>query len=207
MTTKLLDPLKKQFYQFISYGSPHLSLMFYSHSLINSFLGIYQTIQKSRCIDQLHLKDSSDPRKSLLYKLAHDNSLSHFSIVRFFGSKQDKYVPFPSAMLLEDFAKQNSGTSSTNSNARSLSILNYKQSLPPIPSSKVSSKSPDLVYQEMLMAMSKTLESAALVEKFEIAFPDSSPSSRDLLGRKGHVAMVEDSRLLELALLTNRMHM
>lgn len=106
---------------------------------------------------------------------------------------------------------------STGSPSKGLSIMNYKQSLPSIPasssggisgSSKVAPKSLDSVYTEMLVSLNKTIEGGGCrVERFEIAFPDSSPSSRDLLGRKGHVAMVEDPHVLELLLVANRLHL
>ncbi|KAJ3064515.1 hypothetical protein HDU99_004440, partial [Rhizoclosmatium hyalinum] len=53
-------------------------------------LKLYQYVGKSKCIDQMNLKDKTNPRASLIYKLAmgEENGLAKFKDVKFFGSPQ-----------------------------------------------------------------------------------------------------------------------
>ena len=134
------------------------------------------------------MRDALDIRKSVLYRLAHDQSLGYFKNIRLFGSKQDKYVPFSSTLVEAESVKTTAPSKTNFMNSSIYGTANY------------------IVYNEILHAMSKHMDSS-LLEKFEIVFPDSSPSSRDLLGRKGHIAMVEDDIILELFLITNRFHL
>ena len=166
-----------------------------SHRILNSFLGIYQTLSKSRCIDQLHLKDSTDPRKCLLYKLSQDTNLSLFKHIRFYGSKFDRYVPLGSALVI----------STGMDSAKALSTIKYKQSLPAIPASEYpSNKSPDLIYEEMLLNFTKVLETSKSVEKFEVYFRSEF---QDFLGRKAHLALIQDPSVLDRVMITNRFHL
>jgi hypothetical protein len=169
---------------------------------------MYQSYQKSKCIDQLNLKDNPNPRKSLMYLLSQDPSLSFFQHIRFYASKQDKYVPFASCLLEKEKStthphiNNNSNNSNNNNNTRAPT---FKQSLPPIPSSsQMLQKTPDILYHEMLSHLNRTLENN-FVEKFELCHFDTF--SRDLLGRKSHISMVEDIHVLELILLSNRFHL
>lgn len=167
-----------------------------SHTILNSFLGIYQTLSKSGCIDQLYLKDSTDPRKCLLYKLAGHKSLSHFKHIRLYGSISDRYVPLGSTLVIPETAADPK---------KALTIIKYRQSLPSIPSSQYpSNKSPDLIYVEMLEKFSDCLEQAGCLEKFQVCFKSEH---QDFLGRKAHLSLVQDPSVLERVLITNRFHL
>jgi hypothetical protein len=196
LTSNLLGAFKNKFFEFVSFGSPHLSLINLSHTILNSFLGIYQTISKSRCIDQLHLKDSIDPRQSLLYKLSQDTCLSYFKHVRLYGSVADRYVPLSSTLVIPEGAAESN---------KSLNTIKYRQSLPSIPSSHYpANKSPNLIYEEMLENLSSKIENSGCLEKFEICF---RPEHQDFLGRRAHLSLVQDSDVLERVLIANRFHL
>jgi hypothetical protein len=196
ITSSLFDSYREKFFEFITYGTPHLSLINLSHTVLNSFLGIYQTLSKSRCIDQLYLKDSIDPRKSLLYKLSSNKELSHFKHVRLYGFTSDKYAPVGSTLVISDAAVESN---------QSLTKIKYRQSLPSIPASQYpTNKSPDLIYSEMLEKLSENLGKAESLEKFEVCFKSEQ---QDYLGRKAHLALVQDPSVVAKELLTNRFHL
>lgn len=58
-----------------------------------------QKWKKSESLLQLCLRDSSDPRKSFLYRLSQRSMLHYFKNVLLCGSSQDRYVPPHSARL------------------------------------------------------------------------------------------------------------
>lgn len=45
------------------------------------------------------MRDSNDPRKSLLYRLSENNSLRGFQQMALISSSQDEYVPYESARV------------------------------------------------------------------------------------------------------------
>jgi hypothetical protein len=78
-------------------------------------LSLTQIIEKSKCIDQLYMRDHPNPRQSLLYKLSGAAAAAHrpssslpgldlFKIVRLLASPQDGYVPLASAIAETDKA-------------------------------------------------------------------------------------------------------
>ena len=71
-----------------------------------------QRWKKSGSLQQLALKDSSDIRKTFMYKLSENSNLHFFKNVLLAGSSQDKYVPVHSARieLCKSAIKDNSVT-------------------------------------------------------------------------------------------------
>lgn len=196
ITSSLFESYKEKFFELVTFGTPHLSLINLSHAVLNSFLGIYQTLSKSRCIDQLYLKDSIDHRKCLLYRLSSSKELSYFKHIRLYGSNSDKYAPLGSTLVISDTAVESN---------KSLGTIKYRASLPSIPASHYpTNKSPDLIYAEMLERLSEDLDKAGSLEKFEVCFKSEQ---QDFLGRKAHIAMVQESSVLERELLSNRFHL
>lgn len=58
-----------------------------------------QKWKKSGSLLQLCLRDTTDLRKSFLYKLSQRSTLHHFRNILLCGSCQDRYVPSHSARL------------------------------------------------------------------------------------------------------------
>lgn len=58
-----------------------------------------QKVRRSRSISQLCLRDTTDLRKSFLYKLSQKSTLHYFKNILLCGSSQDRYVPSHSARL------------------------------------------------------------------------------------------------------------
>ena len=73
---------------------------------------VMQRWKKSGSLQQLALKDSSDIRKTFMYKLSENSNLHFFKNVLLAGSSQDKYVPVHSARieLCKSAIKDNSVT-------------------------------------------------------------------------------------------------
>jgi hypothetical protein len=45
------------------------------------------------------MRDSEDPRKTLLYTISRNNCLKPFKFLAFISSSQDEYVPYESARI------------------------------------------------------------------------------------------------------------
>ncbi|KAJ1563202.1 hypothetical protein HK405_006357, partial [Cladochytrium tenue] len=103
ITKPAMEPFWSKMHTFTSLSAPHLSLNFHNNPLLNSFLGIYQLLERSPCIDQLYMRDNADPRATLLFRLVDspDSSpgLGLFRHVRLLASAQDGYVPLRSALV------------------------------------------------------------------------------------------------------------
>jgi hypothetical protein len=57
------------------------------------------TIEQLDVIDELLLKDNSDPRQSYLYSLSTHSGLSWFRSIVLYGSENDGYVSTNSALM------------------------------------------------------------------------------------------------------------
>lgn len=58
-----------------------------------------QKLKKSESLLQLSMKDSTDPRKTFLYKLSLEPGLEFFRYILLCGSSQDHYVPIHSSHI------------------------------------------------------------------------------------------------------------
>ncbi|KAJ3328006.1 hypothetical protein HDU76_010748 [Blyttiomyces sp. JEL0837] len=99
----LADNLVTEILEFV--GEKKLVVDKISHANYLKVLKFYQILGRSKCIDQLNLKDHKDPRQTLLYRLTTTDStasdtpgLHSFKHVRFLASPQDGYVPLFSAL-------------------------------------------------------------------------------------------------------------
>ena len=59
-------------------------------------------------------------------------------------------------------------------------------------------------YEEMEAGFASSVDGRC--ERYSVYFP-TLENQRDVLGRKAHVAMLEDGMFLELALIINRLHL
>eukprot|EP01022_Parablepharisma_sp_SALTPOND_P008022 TRINITY_DN135085_c0_g1_i1.p1 TRINITY_DN135085_c0_g1~~TRINITY_DN135085_c0_g1_i1.p1 ORF type:complete len:447 (+),score=43.19 TRINITY_DN135085_c0_g1_i1:1032-2372(+) len=100
----LLEEYKNKMRTLITFSSPHLGCYYQSSTLINAGLWFMQKWNKSKCLDQLLLRDSEDPKACFLYKLAEKPGLNWFENVILVSSYQDSYAPYESAKI--ELAKQ-----------------------------------------------------------------------------------------------------
>ncbi|KAJ3293275.1 hypothetical protein HK104_004617 [Borealophlyctis nickersoniae] len=168
---------RDRLHTFTTLATPHLSVVYLANYMFHIFLGIYQPFGRSKCLDQLTLRDAPTPTSSLLYRLAKDptNSLRAFRHIRLLASRQDGYAPFASA-LGEDDDRANVDTELGKA------------------------------YSEMVDGFSSAVGGQTKCEKYSVWFPMLEGKS-DVLGRKAHVAMLEDGMFLEMAVLINKLHL
>ncbi|KAI8922621.1 putative serine esterase-domain-containing protein [Entophlyctis helioformis] len=223
------QPLIARLHTFFTLASPHLSLALHQNTIINSVMGIYQTISRSKCIGQLTLCDHPDPRQTLLFQLASDATIRHFKRVIMFASKQDKYVPFEGALGLPQpraapfmvppaaGGAPASAPSGTPSKPITVSTILAGPSLSTVESTAASTATANssmaAIVQEMAALWNIQLVHVPHLRRYEVQFADLDTAERagtlfssDPLGRMGHLAMIEDPRLMDMAFLANGMH-
>lgn len=83
----------------MSFSSPHLGYLYEPSALVQAGLWLLNAWQKVQSLDELCMRDSKDPRKSLLYRLSENNCFKSFQQLAFLSSSQDEYVPYESARL------------------------------------------------------------------------------------------------------------
>ncbi|KAI9336432.1 putative serine esterase-domain-containing protein [Zopfochytrium polystomum] len=243
-----MEPFWPKLYSFTSLASPHLSLALHNNSLLNSFIGFYQVIDKSKCLDQLYMKDHHDPRQTLLYRLSclREGGLGHFKFVRLLASPQDGYVNAGSALAVgEGRPKRWTSPMSCRSEDEEVDfessptdVMDFVGGNPSAPAQT------RRIYQEMVAnfeaqlasglvgastSSSTTMPTAATastittttpaaaagsaaqvtkVEKFLVLFGSVHRSSGwDVVRRRGHVAMLEDSAFIEMLVFINKLHL
>ncbi|KAJ3036651.1 hypothetical protein HDV00_002475 [Rhizophlyctis rosea] len=170
---KLAEGLVNEITNFIDTNAVIVDKLRYGRC--SDFVGVYQTVSHSKCLEQLTLKDGKELPDSLLYRLATNqrSSMKSFRVVRLLASQQDNYAPYHSALSQEE-----------------------PKAVPTTPHGKA--------YTDMVAGF---LDSCGeKCERFSVWFPGLEKST-DLLGRKAHVAMLEDKMFLELALVLNRLHL
>ena len=96
---KHLSSYSKQFHGYISLGSPHLSYMYNSTSIIDAGMWIIKKFKQSESLKQLSMSDHADKRQSYLYRLSQDDGLKSFKYVILVSSYQDSYAPHDSARI------------------------------------------------------------------------------------------------------------
>lgn len=164
-------------------------------------MGVYQTVSRSKCIDQLTMADNIDPRQTLLYNLSKDESFENFKRILIYGSKQDKYVPFESALCLID------GGNTQSKNERAVDGYNDGK----VANDQIWSLSQ--IQAEMSRNINEIISRVPVVRRFEVEFPlmDTADKigtimSSDILGRLAHVAMLDNALMIDMQILTCNLH-
>lgn len=95
----LLKEFKDKMFTFLSFSTPHLGYMDQQSPLFNAVVWSLKKWRKIRCLDQLTMTDTTDPKESFLYRLSASSGLEHFKWVVVVSSKQDNYAPFKSSRV------------------------------------------------------------------------------------------------------------
>mmetsp|Transcript_139652 Transcript_139652/g.260414 ORF Transcript_139652/g.260414 Transcript_139652/m.260414 type:complete len:806 (+) Transcript_139652:96-2513(+) len=95
----LLKEFKDKMYTFLSFSTPHLGYMDQQSPLFNAVVWSLKKWRKIRCLDQLTMTDTTDPKESFLYRLSSSSGIEHFKWVVVVSSKQDNYAPFKSSRV------------------------------------------------------------------------------------------------------------
>ncbi|KAJ3179763.1 hypothetical protein HDU85_004764 [Gaertneriomyces sp. JEL0708] len=226
-----MQQFRPYFHTFTTFGTPHLSGARSSNFFLRAFASLYQCIERSKCLDQLHLRDSRDPRQCLLYKLAtNSQALESFQKVRLIASVQDGYAglhsalamaPSPNAKRTRWFRNRQWSAISLPTRLGTPQFVDQRPSTAPAVMDGSAHPPPELLarqatdesaddsknaaYNEMVMGLSTSL-ARANVERYVVWFPGVADKP-DILGRTAHIAMLEDPMFLEMAVIVNRLHL
>ncbi|CAG9323918.1 unnamed protein product [Blepharisma stoltei] len=101
---------KMQF--FLTLSTPHLGYMYNSSKIIDAGIWLLKKWRRSKCLVQLSMTDSLNPRDCYLYKLSNETGLEWFKHFCLVSSHQDEYAPFGSARIevkenIENFSGKN----------------------------------------------------------------------------------------------------
>ena len=99
LTRPQLRPLISRLHTFLSLSGPHLGTLYNTSGLVNAGMWFMQKWKKSGSLLQLAMKDSSDVRRSFMFKLSQKSNLQKFKHILLCGSAQDRYVPLHSARI------------------------------------------------------------------------------------------------------------
>ncbi|XP_034937509.1 uncharacterized protein [Chelonus insularis] len=99
LTRPQLRPLLSRLHTFLSLSGPHLGTLYNTSGLVNAGMWFMQKWKKSGSLLQLAMKDSSDVRRSFMFRLSQKSNLQRFKHVLLCGSAQDRYVPLHSARI------------------------------------------------------------------------------------------------------------
>ncbi|XP_015119220.1 protein FAM135A [Diachasma alloeum] len=99
LTRPQLRPLLPRLHTFLSLSGPHLGTLYNTSGLVNAGMWFMQKWKKSGSLLQLSMKDSSDVRRSFMFRLSQRSNLQRFKHVLLCGSAQDRYVPLHSARI------------------------------------------------------------------------------------------------------------
>ncbi|XP_066583283.1 protein FAM135A isoform X2 [Prorops nasuta] len=99
LTRPELWPLLPRLHTFLSLSGPHLGTLYNTSGLVNAGMWFMQKWKKSGSLLQLAMKDSSDVRRSFMFRLSQKSNLQKFKHVLLCGSAQDRYVPLHSARI------------------------------------------------------------------------------------------------------------
>ncbi|XP_008555993.1 protein FAM135A isoform X1 [Microplitis demolitor] len=99
LTRPQLRPLLPRLHTFLSLSGPHLGTLYNTSGLVNAGMWFMQKWKKSGSLLQLAMKDSSDVRRSFMFRLSQKSNLQRFKHVLLCGSAQDRYVPLHSARI------------------------------------------------------------------------------------------------------------
>ncbi|KAK0099028.1 hypothetical protein PV326_009779 [Microctonus aethiopoides] len=99
LTRAQLRPLLSRLHTFLSLSGPHLGTLYNTSGLVNAGMWFMQKWKKSGSLLQLAMKDSSEVRRSFMFRLSQRSNLQRFKHVLLCGSAQDRYVPLHSARI------------------------------------------------------------------------------------------------------------
>ncbi|KAJ8688273.1 hypothetical protein QAD02_024068 [Eretmocerus hayati] len=99
LTRPQLRPLIPRLHTFLSLSGPHLGTLYNTSGLVNAGMWFMQKWKKSSSLLQLAMKDSSNVRRSFMFRLSQKSNLQRFKHVLLCGSAQDRYVPLHSARI------------------------------------------------------------------------------------------------------------
>lgn len=95
----LLSDLRRKLHFLVTLSTPHLGYITKSSALVDLGLWVLKKMKNSLSLNQVTMKDNSDPRKCALYTLSQYEGMADFRHVLFLGSFQDTYAPFESARV------------------------------------------------------------------------------------------------------------
>ena len=94
----------QRLHTFLSLGSPHLGIHYGNGSVMSAAMWLWKRFWVSGSVSfaQMMMTDARNPCDTLLFRLAHTESmgLAHFKHLIFVGSDQDKYAPIETSLLL-----------------------------------------------------------------------------------------------------------
>ncbi|XP_044020211.1 uncharacterized protein LOC122860456 [Aphidius gifuensis] len=99
LTRPQLRPILPRLHTFLSLSGPHLGTLYNTSGLVNAGMWFMQKWKKSGSLLQLAMKDSSEVRRSFMFRLSQRSNLHRFKHVLLCGSAQDRYVPLHSARI------------------------------------------------------------------------------------------------------------
>lgn len=151
-----------------------------------------QAFQTSPALEQMRLQDKLDlgqPITPLLVALSRDPCLGRFKTVRFFGSDQDGYTPRESACV-------------------SYSVLADEGSISVEENLKLVREIQQNIHSSILSG--KTMVWETWNVNFKTLGKSSKYSVLDMLdtfvGRKAHIAMLDDHMLADIVIILNGFH-
>ncbi|KAI9203221.1 putative serine esterase-domain-containing protein [Polychytrium aggregatum] len=162
-----MDRYRPFFYNFMTFGTPHLSLILHSNMILTTAMSFYQRIQNIQSLKQLNMQDHRDPKQTLLFRLSSQQpGLTDFQSVRLVASEQDGYVHYPSAL----------GTHTVD---------------------PITSDWRTQIFESMANQFPSILPGNGKVERLTVRFGSIESEGGDFLGRKGHISMLEDPFFIE----------
>ncbi|KAL7302759.1 hypothetical protein TKK_0004804 [Trichogramma kaykai] len=99
LTRPQLRGLVPRLHTFLSLSGPHLGTLYNTSGLVNAGMWFMQKWKKSGSLLQLAMRDSTDVRRSFMFRLSQRSNLQRFKHVLLCGSAQDRYVPLHSARI------------------------------------------------------------------------------------------------------------
>ena len=171
----LLNKFRPNLWSFVSFCGPHLGYRDSENKLLHTGMLLLQHLRNVKWIKEVRLTDAERLEDCYLYKLARTAGLGCFHNVFLIGSEQDRYVPFPSAMVgIED-----AGDLGGDEHGAA-----YRQML------------------QSMLAGTGTAHSKQLI-RCSVQFPANLFNALDsYIGRGAHVAFVEDDSYVKMVVYT-----
>ena len=167
----LLNKFRPNLWSFMSFCGPHLGYRDNENKLLHTGMLLLQHLRNVKWIKEVRLTDAERLEDCYMYKLAQTAGLGCFHNVFLIGSEQDRYVPFPSAMVGIEDAGDLSGDEQGAA---------YRQML------------------QSMLAGTGTAHSKQLI-RCSVHFPASLFNALDsYIGRGAHVAFVEDDTFVKM---------
>lgn len=99
LTAPLLQRYLDKLHAYISLATPHCGYLLSDNSMLGTGMWLLRKWNKSTCLTQLAMSDSTDAKSTMVYELASAPSLKFFRHVYLLASHQDRYAPFNSARI------------------------------------------------------------------------------------------------------------